>query len=249
MFKHCLLLVTLALWLACLSAQADPAAGSGPVENAADSLEQAVTESNNADPQFVAADQALFIIPTAYTMPKGKSAITDFELLILQYTYAPVEHLHISAGMAFPIVSELIRSLTIGAKFNYFHQGNVQAAVFGSYSPHPDIRAANIGHVLSIGKPGGSVHFAVTKPFGEIEDIGKGGVVAALGGIADLGPRVAGIGELYLYLSKDEPLKAFNLGLRFKGKNISWDLGGMRPIGIDTGGFIAFPFVKATFIF
>ena len=253
MIKNCLVLAMLMFCLAFLYAQADPAGET--TEGTADSDAEYVENLYQPAPKdssklmFTAADQALFVMPTAYTMPKGSSALTDFELLILQYTYAPTGNLHLSAGMVFPVVLDMFRTITLGAKFNYLRKDYIQCAFYGSFTPDPELRIANIGHVLSIGDPRGSVHIAVNKPFGSYEDILEGGIIASLGGIVDFSQRVAGIGELYLYTSARQPAQVFALGLRFKGKNISWDLGGFRPFGIDAGEFLAVPFIKATFIF
>lgn len=253
MDRHYIWIVILTLLAVNLWAQTDPAGGEAEVtatsdEEYVENLYQPAPK-DSSEIMFQAADQALFVMPTAYTMPKGSSAITDFELLILQYTYAPTNNLHLSAGMVFPIVLDLFRTITLGAKFNYLRKDKIQCAFYGSVTPDPDMRIANIGHVLSIGDPRGSVHIAVNKPFGSYEDILEGGFVASLGGIVDFSKRVAGLGEVYLYSSARQPAQVFGLGLRFKGKNISWDLGGIRPFGIDAGDFIAVPFIKATFIF
>ncbi len=253
MFKNLTWLVFLTLLAVILWAETEPATGAA--EAVAESDEEYVEhlyEPANKDStalMFKAADQALFVMPTAYTMPKGQWAFTDFELLILQLTYAPTDRLHLSAGTVFPIDLELLRSFTVGAKFNYLRHESVQCAFYGSFTPDPDVRIANIGHVLSFGDPRSSIHLGVSKPFGTFEDLIEGGFVASLGGIVDLSKRVAALGELYLYTSAREPAQVFALGLRFKGKDISWDLGGIRPFGVIWDGFIAIPFIKATIVF
>ena len=81
-----------------------------------------------------------------------------------------------------------------------------------------------------------------------------------LGGITTLSKRVSGIMEYYnlrdileIDFDDDDPLDLDNsallLGIRFKGEKMSWDLGGIRPLVVDEGDFLAVPFVKATFIF
>lgn len=70
-------------------------------------------------PQFShyqAGDHELAIIPTAYTMEKGQSYITDYELWFLNYSYAISNQTHISAFSLFPISSDFIESVSIGLK-------------------------------------------------------------------------------------------------------------------------------------
>ena len=72
-----------------------------------------------------------------------------------------------------------------------------------------------------------------------------------VGGIVDLSKSIALIGE---FLSTKEALKdgdgLFNLGIRFKRKKTTWDLGGMRPLNMDSeDNIFLLPFLKATFIF
>ncbi|MGC9362307.1 MAG: hypothetical protein ACP5F3_05195, partial [Candidatus Syntrophosphaera sp.] len=228
MSKTGLVLIILTLCFVLLSAQSGSADAQEKEENI-DSDDEYVqslyqkgkADSIKADPQFLSADQALFVMPTAYTMPRGSSAFTSFELLIIQYTYAPTDRLHISAGTVFPITFDLLRSFTLGGKINYLRKDVIQAAFYGSYTPDVEVRIANIGHVLSIGDPHQSLHFSVSKPFGEYEDILEEGFVFGLGGIADLSKRVSGIGEFYLYSGEGYTEQVLALGLRFKGAKIS----------------------------
>jgi len=257
MFKSTLFVAILLFSVAFLNAQNGSASGEDPESAAASDEEYVETlyqpvkaDSNEAVTMFQAADQSLFVLPTAYTMPKGTSALTSYEILILQYAYAPVENLHISAGTVFPIHPELLRSLTLGAKFNYLRSNSIQAAFYGSVTPFiEDVAFFNIGHVISIGDPSGSFHVSINKPFGSIEDAVEGGWMGGVGFIAGFSPRVAGIGEVHLYLGEGDPEAAVGLGLRFKGKSISWDLAGFRPITLDMGEILALPFIKATFLF
>jgi hypothetical protein len=256
MSKNCLIMIILIFSLAFLSAQAGPPEGQEAegeitsVDEPADSLSHSqVAQADKDEPLYHSADQSLFVMPTAFTMPRGSSVLTSFEFLILQYTYAPTDRLHLSLASIFPITFDLLRSFTLGGKINYLRKDGIQAAFYGSFTPDVEVRIANIGHVLSIGNPSSSLHFSVSKPFGEYEDLLEGGFLFGLGGITDLSRRVAGIGEVYLYTGEGDSEQVLALGLRFKGTNISWDLGGFRPLGYDLGIFIAVPFIKATFLF
>ncbi|MFA7017160.1 MAG: hypothetical protein WC190_07810, partial [Candidatus Cloacimonadaceae bacterium] len=102
------------------------------------------------------ADQSLMNWPTAYTMPKGSSSLTSFELIVLQYAYAFPDRFHLSIGTAFPIAKDLIKTFTLGTKVNYLRYNVLEAAVMMSYTPHYKI--AMVGNIVSVGNPRASVH-------------------------------------------------------------------------------------------
>ncbi len=209
-----------------------------------------------ADPQFLAADQTLMIMPTAYTMPKGTSAFTNFELFLLQYTYAYMDRVHLSAAMVFPVFKDAIKTFTVGSKISYYREDKLQTALWVSYIPDPKI--FSLGHVFSYGIPKISGHLTT----GLVTKAQDGDAIlsygtedlfyhAGFGVINSLSPRTSLITELHLgrYTGDDGVDSLILCGLRFKGKNISWDLGGFRPINEDMGELIALPFVKATILF
>lgn len=79
---------------------------------------------------YYAADQSLFIIPTAYTMYLGQNAFTDYELVILQYSHAISNRTHLSIMSPFPINSDMIKAFTFGFKQNYLRATPIEAAVW-----------------------------------------------------------------------------------------------------------------------
>lgn len=213
--------------------------------------------SAQVDEQFLAADQSLMVMPTAYTMPMGKSALTSFELVLLQYSYAVSNRAHLSAGMVFPFTTDMLKTFTLGAKVNYYRGADVQTALWASYTPDPN--TATLGHVISVGNPKVSGHFIAALAGNLSENEAQS--IFGLGGIVSLSERVSGIGEVYYLPGK---LISFNdeidsdssrdwrgilLGIRFKGEWMSWDLGGMRPLSDWGDDLLALPFIKATFMF
>jgi len=215
-------------------------------------------EAQTADPQFLAADQSLMVMPTAYTMPKGMSSVTDFEVLLLQYSNALTDRLHLSAGMMFPVSKEAIKTFTLGTKFNYYRWHQFQTALWASYTPDP--QTSTVGNIVSYGNTSASLHL-LTAAMLDFNN-GEQHFVYGLGGIKTLSKRVSGIGEFFYFpwtfdfdeddpdIQDDQELdKVALIGIRFKGQKMSWDLGAIRPVGIDMGDLIAFPFVKATFMF
>jgi len=207
------------------------------------------------DAQFLAADQSLMTMPTAYTMPQGQSSLTDFEVLLVQYSYALTNIFHISGGMVFPMSAELLKTFTFGTKTNYYRGKTVQSALWASYTPDP--KTSTLGNIVSIGNPEASIHVltATTLDFRR----GKQQPILGLGGIKNFSDRTSGIAEfyyapdIYKYFEDDESdlksLKIIMLGIRFKGQRMSWDFGAFRPLGMDAEDLIGIPFIKATFIF
>ncbi|HNX00603.1 MAG TPA: hypothetical protein PLE74_01815 [Candidatus Cloacimonadota bacterium] len=196
-----------------------------------------------------AADQSLLFMPTAYTMPKGTSALTDYEVLVLQYSYAATDHLHLSAVSVFPVTKDALRTLTVGMKQNFFRKGKVQSAGWFSFTPDSAIRAISFGDVVSYGTPERSAHAAVA--FGSnLHD--KISSAVLMGGVTtSMSERVNFIAEFTTTTEalKDNYTGLLSLGVRFNGKSTSWDLGGFRPLSGDSGDLLLVPYLKATFVF
>lgn len=204
--------------------------------------------SAQADSLFLAADQSVMVLPTAYTMPKGNSALTSFELVIIQYSYSLNGRLHLSAGSLFPITREMINSFTAGAKLNYLQYHRTQASVMVSYTP--DTTLLSMGNIFSSGIPHGSLHLVT----GMLQDFKQDetGILLGIGSIISLSPRISIMNEFIHYdtpSKKNKDGQILLAGIRFRGQKISWDLGGFRPSEMDSGDIIMFPFVKATFMF
>ncbi len=214
------------------------------------------------DREIYSGDQTVFVFPTAYTMPKGSSALTDYEIIILQYAYAASDRLHLSAGMAFPVVKDALKTFSLGGKYNYFRSKSVESAVWGTYTF--DTNVFTLGNVISFGGNSGhgdgSVHL-VGMLVGDIESENLRGILGT-GGILRFSKRVNGMMELYyapinlvgepgeIFSVDNYDYAVLNAGVRFKGHKVSFDLGGIRPVGnVDLGELILFPFVKATFMF
>ncbi len=213
-------------------------------------------ESNNTTTKipFHPADQSLFLMPTAYTMPKGMAAITDIELVLIQYSAAPTEDFHISFGMGFPIVSEMVNLFTVGVKYKYVNEKAMNVAAWVSYTP--DSQVLSCGNVFSFSKDNTSFHVSpgyITSYKDDVE------VLLMMGGMeVSATPRTSFIIESVSGFdltdddndddNDDETI--LTLGFRLKGDRISWDLGGSRLLNSmrDSDVFLI-PFLKATFMF
>jgi hypothetical protein len=206
--------------------------------------------AQDASEPYFAGDQSLLIMPTAYTMPKGSSAFTDYELIVIQYSYAIGNRTHLSAMSAFPISAELMRSLTIGVKQNYFKSGMLQSAAWVSFTPDNEIRLLTFGNVFSYGTSKTSGHAAIAIGANMQDEISS--AIIMVGGTTRLSNTINLMGEFMSsseVLAEDAASGIINIGIRFKGPKLSWDLGGFRPTKGDTGDVLLLPFLKATFIF
>jgi hypothetical protein len=203
--------------------------------------------SEGADPQYMAADQSLLLMPTAYTMPVGSSSLTDYEIAFLQYTYAATPATHLSAAMVFPIHEEVFKTFTLGVKQNYLKYNKVQSAVWLNFNP--DTRIGTFGNVISYGNPKASAHLAALWVTDLTEVQSDFGVM--MGGIVNLSERTALLSEI---ISTSRTLDqdgngVILFGIRFKGKGASWDVAGIRLLKDHPSEIIMLPYLKATFVF
>ena len=83
--------------------------------------------------EYHVGDHELFLMPTAYTMPKGTFYFSDYELVFLNFTAAPFNGIHVGVFTLFPITSDFLNTLTFGIKQNYYQSHNFGSAVFGSF--------------------------------------------------------------------------------------------------------------------
>jgi len=198
-------------------------------------------------PVFQAADQSLLVLPTAYTMPKGRHTFTNYEIFIVQYAYGLTDRTHLSIGMPFPIFVEAFEYSALGIKQNYLRYEKFQAAATLTWLP----KAEGLGlmNVISYGSPQASAHAYVGMVM-SYEEI-KNGAFLALGGMVSVSQRIALISELMTVSAvlDEEGGQLLTLGVRFKGDKLSWDLGGFRPFTGDTGDLLLFPLVKMTVMF
>jgi len=200
-----------------------------------------------ADSMFQAADQSLLVLPTAYTMPKGSSTFTDYEIFIVQYAYGLTGRTHLSIAMPFPIVPEAFEYSALGIKQNYLRYGKLQAAAALSWLPKAE--GLSLLNVFSYGTQKSSLHalVGITSDYEKVNN----GTFLALGGLVNVSQRVAFISELMTYseVMDEEGGQILTLGVRIKGDKMSWDLGGFRPFTGDAGDLLLIPLIKMTVLF
>lgn len=196
---------------------------------------------------YEVGDHDLFLMSTAKTIPKGTSYFSDYELFFINYTFGITDRASISAYSLFPIVEEFLQTLTLSYKQNYLRQGNVQSAFWLTYIL--DAEAYGIGNVVSVDTPGASIHFGLTALNTITSD--DYGYMLMLGAKANVNKKTDFILE---YENVDSGIEndfngVLTLGLRFKGKTITWDIAGIRPLIDDNSSLLFLPFVKATVFF
>ena len=216
--------------------------------------------------EYQAGDHELFLMPTAYTMPKGSSYFTDYEVAIINYTYALTSRTHIGVFSFFPINKDVLETTTLGIKQNYYSSENTGCAFWSAYIPKS--RVLNLGNVLSLGKKNKSFHFAVSvthffKDFDIIDSadtstvysdtktVKKWAYTCTAGYRKDLSEKISLIAEYSYVFAPEEGEDAdfLAVGPRFRTKKIDWDIAAARPIIHDAPGLIVFPVLKATIIF
>lgn len=215
--------------------------GSGPMDARAQD-----SDSLPSPDQYRPGDHELFLMPTAYTMEAGSGYFSDYELFLLNFTYAPTSQTHIGVMTLFPITKDFVESITLGVKQNYLRSDNVQAALWGSYTIKNHLYS--IGNVFSIGRRSMSFHLGLSLT-GEAKH--SESILLLLAGFrGDISRKLSFIAE---YTNAKELLDEdfsglISIGIRFRGEQTAWELAGIRPLE-STGEFLFAPFLKATFLF
>lgn len=196
-----------------------------------------------------ASDNSLFFTPTAYTMEQGTHQVSSFELLFLQYSYAATSSTHISAFSMFPITSDAVaNSFAVGIKQRLLELDNITFSATGTFWTKPEV--FTVMGLASIGKPDKSFHAG----FGTVSvgDEKLPGYVFMLGFRNQLSDRLSIMGE-YMNSTKAVEEADFSglltLGVRVHVEGLAFDLGGMRPLGEDTGGLFLLPVIRGTIEF
>jgi hypothetical protein len=197
---------------------------------------------------YQVGDHELMFMPTAYTMDKGSSYFSDYELFFLNFVYAPTATTHLGVFTLFPITSDFLETATIGLKQNYARMNNFAGAVWATYTPKSSWIV--LGNVFSIGKVSNSLHLGI-------------------GGVSDMDATDSDWELIYMVGYRHDFSKKFSLlveytnsetsveedfnglisiGVRFRSENVAWEIGGFRPLE-DTGDLFLLPLLKGTFMF
>jgi len=196
---------------------------------------------------YQVGDHELFAMPTAYTMPAGNTYFTDYELVFLNFTFAPTNRTHAGFFTLFPLTTDFLETFSIGIKQNYLRTEKFELAAWLAFTQQ--IEGFSIGNVISINGKNASFHFGLSGLTTIEADEWE--YLFMLGSKFDLTENTALIVEYdnSNSLFEEDFSGLISFGLRFKGKKVAWDFAGVRPLAEDTGNFLLFPYIKATVYF
>ncbi len=198
--------------------------------------------------EYHPGDHELLLMPTAYTMPKGGSYFSDYELFFLNYTIAVTRTTHIGALTLFPITKDFLDYLTLGIKQQYFQNSNFAGAFWGTYTPKNAM--GTFGNVFSIGNEALSGHLALSALFNPSNN-NKTFFVFMLGVRRGLSEKFSFMLE---YTNSGTAIEEgssgglLSVGVRFTGESVAWDIAGLKLFE-DTGDLLFIPLLKATVYF
>lgn len=197
--------------------------------------------------EYKPGDHELCLMPTAYTMPVGDRYFTDYEIAFLNFSFAPLEGTHLSIFSLFPVTKQFLDTFSFGIKQNYMRTKHVESAVWLTFVP--EIKAVNVGNVISLSKENSSVHLGISALSSSF--IKKTEYIYMIGGKFKLSERtslIAEYGNLHSWLV-EEPDGIALFGIRFHGKRVAWDIAGIRPLFDIGNDLLLIPLVKATVYF
>lgn len=196
--------------------------------------------------EYKPGDHELFLMPTAYTMPQGTSYITNYELFLLNYSYAITSSTHIGIFSMFPITDRFINTITLGVKQHYFNYKSIQMAAYASFTPENG--GYSLGNTISIGRPENG--FNISLAYVDFEDGPDSEMVYMLGYRYDTSENISLIMEYTnAKSSMDNNFRGLlSAGIRIRSTNMSIELAGMRPLE-STGDLLLWPLLKGTYYF
>jgi hypothetical protein len=197
--------------------------------------------------EYQVGDHELLLMPTAYTMETGQSYFSDYELVFLNYTYAVTPSTHVGIFTLFPITSDFLETLTLGAKQKYIDGEVVKSALWVSYTPK--VSGVTVGNVFSFGKPSHGFHVGIASANSFEEQAEEWPIIILLGYRIDISQKLSLLAE---YTNVEAAIEeGFNgllsIGVRFRSESICWEIAGLRPLE-STGDFLFAPLLKATFL-
>lgn len=189
----------------------------------------------------------LFIMPTAFTLEKGQSYFTNYELFFINYGFAVTPSTHLAVFSLFPVTGDFVETVSIGFKQNLAQTEKGGIALFGSYTPK--VSGITAGGVFSlITGENFSLHGGLGL-FGD-DELDNTEVLFLAGVKLEMTQRSALIAEYTNFETGiEEDFAGFiNIGVRYRTKSLLIDFGGLRPLE-SSGDLIFFPFIKGTVFF
>ncbi len=202
--------------------------------------------------EYKVGDNELLAMPTAYTMPAGNAYFTDYELILLNYSYAISDRTHLGIFTLFPFTTDFIETFSIGVKQNYYQDEAFALAATLTFTPKNSF--LTLGNVLSYKFNKASFHLNINylKSYSSLEDfVENDKFLVGIGTKINTSERTAFLIEYYSsseILSFEETSGLINLGMRISSEYFSTDIGFFRPIQMEDD-LIGFPFLKFSYYF
>ena len=195
---------------------------------------------------YFPGDNELMLMPTAYTMPENTSYFSDYELLLLNYSYAVTSSTHLSAFSFFPVTIQFYESFTMGFKQKVLTYKSVQSSIYGTFTPKGT--AFSFGNVVSIADGKNSFHFSLG--YFRVAEDAKPFIVFMAGLRIDPSEKTSLMFEYENVSSTFEEGSAgmISIGLRIRSTNMSWEIAGMRPLQYS-GDLLFIPLLKVGYYF
>jgi len=196
---------------------------------------------------YYSGDHELFLMPTAETMPKGSFYFADYELLIINFTYAPTSSTHVGVYTIFPVVAEFLETVTVSVKQRYLNTQSFRSAAWFTYSPKSNF--FSVGNSISIGKQKTNFHLGIGA-LTVFDDTSDWELVYMAGVKFRASSRLSLLAEYTNFSTLiDEDYYGFvSIGVRIHWSKAALDIGGFRPLE-DSGDLILIPIVKFTIFF
>jgi hypothetical protein len=191
-------------------------------------------------------DHEILLTSTAFTMKKGQSYFTDYELFFLNYTFAISDRTHLGLFTLFPITSDFIKSFTIGVKQNIIQIDNFAASLSGAFIP--ETSNFYLGGTMTLGSIRNNLNLSIGS-FSESSEF-----LLSLGAQVTMNETTSFLVE---YISTDSGISndvsngLFTIGIRLRSEAMAWEIGGFRSLNNGGGDsdLILFPILKATIVF
>ena len=188
-------------------------------------------------------DNMLFVCPTAETLPRGAGCFGSYELFFIDFSMSFVDNFEIGAFSLFPIVTQAVEYAMVHAKFRYFKSDDISSAAYVASIPKASFNM--IGNAFSYRSDQWGMHFSPALAINEDNDT----EVVFMGGVSlKSGENSQFMADFFTTATtlEDDVSGIMFIGWRWRGEMVAWDFGGVRPILEDTGDFLFFPYVKAS---
>ena len=194
--------------------------------------------------EYQVGDHELFLMPTAETMPKGSSYIANYEVILINYTYALTSSTHIGVFTIVPVTSDLLKTVTLIVKQRYLQKGSFKSAAWFTITPESGL--FSVGNVFSFGRQKTNFHLGI----GAITDLGESNLweLVYMGGLRhQISRKVSLLAEYtnFSTLIDEDFYGIISIGVRLHLKNLALEFGAVRPLQ-DTGELLFLPLLKVT---